>query len=97
MSAKRTARITAGVLGAVALFHLAVVLGAPLGRFTQGGQTDGALTATGRAMAAISMFILVAMSSVVLALVGESPMRRTARAVPEEHRPGMLRRRRECR
>lgn len=79
MNAKRAAWLTAGILVASAIFHFTVVLGAPFGRFTQGGQTDGALAATGRAVAAVSMVILVAMSAVVLALVGDGPMRRLPR------------------
>ena len=45
------------ILGAIG-FQIALILGAPWGRLTQGGQTDGPLAMTGRIAAAVSIIVL---------------------------------------
>ena len=51
----------------VVVFQLALVLGLPWGEYTQGGQTKGRLSASGRTTAAVSAFILVGMAQAMLA------------------------------
>lgn len=75
MNARSAARVSATVLAAATLFQIAVALGAPFGRFTQGGQVEGALSSTGRTLAVLSAFLLAGMASTTLALVGEGPLR----------------------
>lgn len=55
----------------VCIFQLALVLGAPLGEYTQGGATKGKLTNSGRVGAGISIIILLVMSQAVLAIHGQ--------------------------
>ena len=69
---------TAGVLAALVLlgvagFQVAAALGAPVGRFTQGGQHHGALPRTNRIAAAGSVVLLVGMAAVVAGRVGRGP------------------------
>lgn len=61
------------LLLAVAIFQVAVILGAPVGRFTQGGQHEGKLPMGNRALAAISMLLLLAMSATVSGKIGRGP------------------------
>lgn len=58
-----------GVIG----FQIALVLGAPWGRITQGGQTEGALPPSGRIVAAVSIAILIGMALGVLSARGHWP------------------------
>ncbi|MEY2694543.1 MAG: hypothetical protein RL142_891 [Actinomycetota bacterium] len=51
----------------VCLFQLALLLGAPLGEYTQGGGTKGKLGRAGRIGAAVSIVILLVMSQAILA------------------------------
>ena len=55
----------------VAAFQVALVLGAPWGAYTQGGETEGALDTSGRVFAAVSCAILLVMAAAILARVGE--------------------------
>ncbi len=55
-----------GVIG----FQIALILGAPWGRITQGGQVDGALPLSGRIVAAVSILILGAVVLAVLSADG---------------------------
>jgi hypothetical protein len=54
----------------VALFQLALVLGAPMGEYTMGGQTTGKLPASLRFVAALSMLLNLAIGGHYLAQTG---------------------------
>lgn len=54
-------------------FQVALILGAPWGRLTQGGQVDGALPLPGRIIAALSIPILGAMALAILSADGYWP------------------------
>ncbi len=58
-----------GVIG----FQIALILGAPLGRITQGGQTEGPLPKSGRIVAVASIAILVGMALAILSSDGRWP------------------------
>jgi hypothetical protein len=60
----------------VAAFHAALVFGAPWGEYTQGGGTRGALTSSGRLIAAVSCVLSIVMAGAILARAGEGPLRR---------------------
>jgi hypothetical protein len=62
------------ICGAVALFQVGAVLGAPVGAYTQGGRRPGALSRGGRVVAAISVVLLVLMSASFLATAGYGPL-----------------------
>jgi hypothetical protein len=62
-------------MAGIAVFQLAIVLGAPWGAYTQGGETEGALGTAGRAFAAASCALLLVMATAILARVGEGPLR----------------------
>jgi hypothetical protein len=59
----------------VAAFQLALVLGAPWGAYTQGGETDGALDTSGRVVAAVSCAMLLLMAAAMLARMCEGPLK----------------------
>jgi cytochrome bd-type quinol oxidase subunit 2 len=59
----------------IAAFQVALVLGAPWGAYTQGGQTEGALDTRGRLLAAASCALLLVMAAAILGRVGEGPLR----------------------
>lgn len=61
------------VLGVVG-FQIALILGAPWGHLTQGGQIQGALPPAGRAFAALSIGLQIAMALAVLSQTGHWPM-----------------------
>ena len=69
------ARAAAVVLVGIAAFQVALVLGAPWGAYTQGGETEGALDTAGRVLAAVSCAILFIMAAAILARVREGPLR----------------------
>jgi hypothetical protein len=79
-SVGRAPRIAAWLAAAgllfVAAFQVALVLGAPWGEYTQGGGTSGALSASGRIVAAVSCLLSILMAGAILARAGEGPMRR---------------------
>lgn len=54
----------------VVVFHLGVILGAPVGHLTMGGRWSGALPPVGRLAAALSASLLSAFAAVVLARAG---------------------------
>ncbi len=58
-----------GVIG----FQIALILGAPWGRITQGGQVDGPLPRSGRIIAAVSILLLIGMALAVLSADGHWP------------------------
>lgn len=55
---------------AIAFFQIALILGAPLGRYTQGGQHDGALPVSGRMIAAVSIPIVLFQALAILSAAG---------------------------
>ncbi|WP_068118666.1 hypothetical protein [Tropicimonas marinistellae] len=61
--------VIVGVIG----FQVALILGAPWGRVTQGGQVDGPLPVSGRVFAAVSIFILLGLALAVLSADGKWP------------------------
>jgi hypothetical protein len=73
------ARAAAVVMLSIAAFQIALVLGAPWGVYTQGGQTEGALDPSGRVFAAVSCAILLVMAASLLARVREGPLKNAPR------------------
>jgi hypothetical protein len=69
------ARAAAALLVGIAGFQVVLVLGAPWGAYTQGGETEGALDTSGRVLAAVSCVILLFMATAILARVGEGPLK----------------------
>lgn len=69
----------AALICAVIAFQLAVALGAPLGRLTQGGGVDGALPMSGRLVAVGSAVLLAVMALGLLARSGIGPLRAAPR------------------
>jgi hypothetical protein len=63
------------VFSVIATFHVALVLGAPWGEFTQGGGTTGPLPLSGRVVAAVSCLISLLMAGAILGRVGRGPFR----------------------
>ncbi len=55
---------------AIAFFQIALILGAPLGRYTQGGQHEGALPPSGRIIAAVSIPIVLFQGLAILSAAG---------------------------
>lgn len=55
---------------AVALFHLAIVLGAPVGDYAYGGQHQGVLPVRFRIASVLSMFVMIAVAGHYLAQIG---------------------------
>ena len=55
-----------GVVG----FQFALIAGAPLGPWTQGGQHEGALPVSGRLLAALSVPVLVFMGLAIVSAAG---------------------------
>lgn len=68
--------IATALLAAIAAFQLALILGAPWGRLTQGGAVEGALPSGGRVLAALSILILILMWLAVSGRAGWGPARR---------------------
>ncbi|WP_417255041.1 hypothetical protein [Celeribacter sp.] len=60
------------ILGVIA-FQIALIIGAPWGRITQGGQHEGALPLKGRLAAAISVVLLLVMALAILSAAGGWP------------------------
>jgi hypothetical protein len=72
----RIAVVTSALLlGAVVVFQLVLVLGAPWGQVTQGGAVAGALPAPNRVIAAVSAAILIAFILGLLGRIGWGPLR----------------------
>ena len=79
-AAVRVAWLAAALLGLVAAFQAALVLGAPWGEVTQGGGSSGTLPTSGRIVAAVSCLVLMVMAGAVLGRVNRGPLRqRSAR------------------
>lgn len=59
-------------LGCVALvfFQIALIAGAPLGEYTQGGRHPGALPIRGRVLAALSIPVLLGMALAIVSAAG---------------------------
>jgi len=57
--------VFAALACAVVLFHLAVILGAPLGRLTMGGRWPGVLPVQARVLSALSASLTVVMALVL--------------------------------
>lgn len=55
---------------AIAFFQVALILGAPLGRYTQGGQHEGALPMSGRIIAAVSIPVVLFQGLAILSAAG---------------------------
>lgn len=66
----QVAHLYATLCGATVFFQIALVLGAPLGRYTQGGTHEGALPLSGRIIAAVSIFLLIFMALSILSAAG---------------------------
>jgi len=65
-SSRTCAVIFAAAIAAVALFQIALALGAPLGRFAMGGAFDGAYPPSMRVAALVQVVLYIAMAVVVL-------------------------------
>lgn len=61
------------IILAVIGFQIALILGAPWGRITQGGANDGALPSTGRVIAGVSIILLLGMIFAMTSISGEWP------------------------
>ncbi|ASP21724.1 hypothetical protein ANTHELSMS3_03072 [Antarctobacter heliothermus] len=55
---------------AVVFFQFALIVGAPLGRWTQGGQHPGRLPLSGRIVAVVSVFVLLLQALAILSAAG---------------------------
>ncbi|MEN8659255.1 hypothetical protein [Marivita sp.] len=64
------AHLYATAMLAIAFFQVALILGAPLGRYTQGGQNDGALPMSGRIIAAVSIPVVLFQGLAILSAAG---------------------------
>jgi len=69
LSALGFALICAGVVA----FQVALIAGAPWGRLTQGGGTEGVLPVRGRVAAGISGLLIAAMALAILSVAGMWP------------------------
>lgn len=78
-AARIAATIAAVLFTLVALFQLAVVLGAPLGELTQGGSNKGTLPAQGRIFAGVSAALVLVMATAMLARTERGPARSAPR------------------
>jgi hypothetical protein len=76
MATRVAAWLAAAIFFVVAAFQAALVFGAPWGEYTQGGGTSGALTSSGRLIAAVSCVLLIVMAGAILARAGDGPLRR---------------------
>ena len=62
--------VYAGLVALTCLFHLAIIWGAPWGRYTMGGRWPGRLPVLARVFSALSAMLLVVMALVVLTRAG---------------------------
>jgi hypothetical protein len=79
MSARRYAQVATALFALVVVFQLALVAGAPLGAYTQGGANEGTLPSDMRLIAGASAMIVAAMALTVLANVDLGPLRTASR------------------
>jgi hypothetical protein len=75
MTNRTSALIAAAILELVVFFQLALILGAPLGEYTQGGQTVGELATSGKLLAGVSVAIVSVMIFGLLALAELGPLK----------------------
>lgn len=61
------------IVAAVIGFQLCLIAGAPWGRLTQGGRHDGALPASGRIAAGLSILLLAGMGGAIASAAGLFP------------------------
>lgn len=66
LTIQSSALALSGVYFLVIAFQVALIAGAPLGRFTQGGASDGALDSKGKKAATVSVVLLVIFATHVL-------------------------------
>ncbi|WP_420325534.1 hypothetical protein [Mameliella sp.] len=66
----QVAHLYATVCLAIVFFQLALIGGAPLGRWTQGGRHEGALPLTGRVVAAVSVPVVLFQAVAILSAAG---------------------------
>ena len=64
------AHLYATAMLAIAFFQVGLILGAPLGRYTQGGQHEGALPLSGRIIAAVSIPVVLFQGLAILSAAG---------------------------
>lgn len=64
------AHLYATAMLAIAFFQVALILGAPLGRYTQGGRHAGALPLSGRIIAAVSIPVVLLQGLAILSAAG---------------------------
>jgi hypothetical protein len=64
------AHLYATVCLANAFFQIALIAGAPLGEYTQGGQVKGALPLSGRIIAAVSLPIVIFQGLAIISAAG---------------------------
>lgn len=70
---KTTGLAFAAIMGLVVLFQVALILGAPLGHLTLGGQWPGALPPQIRLIPVVSILLLLAMTRIALGASGLRP------------------------
>lgn len=78
MTSKTSALLASAILELVVIFQVALVFGAPLGEYTQGGQTVGALSTSARLVAGVSIVLLSVMIFALMAHAGHGPFRNTS-------------------
>ena len=61
------------MVAAAILFQLCLIFGAPWGKMTQGGSRERALPVSGRAVAAVSILVLLFMAAGILSAVELPP------------------------
>ncbi len=64
------AHLYASLCGAIVAFQIALIAGAPLGPYTQGGQHPGPLPRSGRIIAALSIPVLVFQALAMVSAAG---------------------------
>lgn len=65
---------------AICFFQIALIAGAPLGEYTQGGQNRGALPVKGRVIAAVSIPLLLFCAGSILSAAGFPGLEMSRRA-----------------
>lgn len=74
LDARSTAKLVAALWLGVAVFQFALVAGAPLGEFTQGGQHPGRLPRNQRLTALMSGLLMLLFAAGTLGLFGVGPL-----------------------
>lgn len=62
------------IIAATIIFQVFIICGAPLGRYTQGGQHEGRLPVRNRVFAGASIILLMAMGLAILSAAGLWPI-----------------------